>query len=108
MKKKRKNEYAKGKPFHITKKSTIIWKYKPTIPISGSVTETSFWQYPDTEQNGEQQGQSRLELQLPGPLPTSVESSSVHLFPFHEVHGTVGELVVGSKKYRTISYPHCL
>ena len=74
-----------------------MWKYKPTIPISGSVTETSFWQYPDTEQNGEQQGQSRLELQLPGPLPTSTESSSVQFFPFHEVHRTVGEVGVGSE-----------
>ena len=76
--------------------------------MSGTVTETLVWQYPDTEQNGEQQGQSRLELQLPGPLPTSTESSSVHLFPFHELHRTVGEVGVGSEKYRIESHPKCL
>ena len=78
------------------------------IPMSGTVTETLVWQYPDTEQNGEQQGQSRLELQLPGPLPTSTESSSVHLFPFHEVHRTVGEVGVVSEKYGIKSHPNCL
>ena len=81
--------------------------FKP-IPISGTVMEILVWQYPDTEQKGEQQGQSRLELQLPGPLPTSTESSSVHLFPFHEAHRTVGEVGVGSEKYRIKSYPNCL
>ena len=73
--------------------------FKP-IPISGTVMEILVWQYPDTEQKGEQQGQSRLELQLPGPLPTSTESSSVQFFPFHAVHRTVGTKVgVGSEKY---------
>ena len=63
--------------------------------MSGSATETSFWQYPDEEQKGAQQGQSALELQLPGPLPTSTVSSPPHTFPFHETHVTVGVRVVG-------------
>ena len=62
--------------------------------MSGSATETSFWQYPDEEQKGAQQGQSTLELQLPGPLPTSTVSSPPHTFPFHETQVTVGVRVV--------------
>ena len=62
--------------------------------MSGSVTETLFWQYPDEEQKGAQQGQSTLELQLPGPLPISTVSSPPHTFPFHETHFTVGVRVV--------------
>ena len=62
--------------------------------MSGSATEASFWQYPDEEQKGAQQGQSALELQLPGPLPTSTVSSPPHTFPFHETHATVGVRVV--------------
>ena len=64
------------------------------LPVSSSVTETLFWQYPDEEQKGAQQGQSTLELQLPGPLPTSTVSSPPHTFPFHETQVTVGVRVV--------------
>ena len=52
-------------------------------------------QYPADEQKGAQQGQSRLELQLPSPLPTSTVSLLVHTLPFQDVHEPVTKIVAG-------------
>ena len=57
------------------------------IPIV--VWKLFVWQYPADEQKGAQQGQSRLELQLPSPLPTSTVSLLVHTLPFQDVHEPV-------------------